>query len=46
MFFSIQWQRLHSETTIERYISKFLVTGEVKSDTIDRSCEETRRSFN
>ena len=35
MFFSIQLQRLHfflgvSERTVERYISKFLVTGDVK----------------
>ena len=42
MFFSIQLQRLHSERTAERYISKFLVTGDVKSETIGRSYEETR----
>ena len=45
VFFSIQLQRLHSETTIERYVSKFLVTGDVKSETIGRSYEETRNVF-
>ena len=34
-----------SERTIERYISKFLVTGDVKSETIGRSYEETRKIF-
>ena len=45
MFFSIQSQRLHflvSERTVERYISKFLVTGDVKSERIGRSYVETR----
>ena len=45
MFFSIQLQRLHSGTTIERYISKFLVTGDVKSETIGRSYQETKNVF-
>ena len=45
MFFSIQLQRLHSERTVERYISKFLVTGDVKAETIGRSYEETRNVF-
>ena len=31
-----------SERTVERYISKFLVTGDVKSEAIGRSYEETR----
>ena len=34
-----------SERTVERYISKFLVTGDVKSETIGRSYEETRKIF-
>ena len=34
-----------SERTVERYISKFLVTGDVKAETIGRSCEETRNVF-
>ena len=45
MFFSIQLQRLHSERTAERYISKFLVKGDVKSQTIGRSYEEMRNVF-
>ena len=50
MFFSIQLQRLHfflgvSETTVERYISKFLVTGDVKSETIGHSYEAKRKVF-
>ena len=32
-----------SERTVERYISKFLVSGDVKSETIGRSYEETRK---
>ena len=31
-----------SERTVERYISKFLVTGDVKSERIGRSYVETR----
>ena len=34
-----------SERTVERYISKFPVTGDVKSKTIGRSYEETRDVF-
>ena len=35
-----------SERTVERYISKFLVTGDhVKSEIIGRSYEETRNVF-
>ena len=34
-----------SERTVEHYISKFLVTGDVKSETIGRSYEETRNFF-
>ena len=34
-----------SERTVEHYISKFPVTGDVKSETIDRSYEETRNFF-
>ena len=50
MFFSIQFQRLHfflgvSERTVERYISKFLVTGDVKSETIGHSYEAKRKVF-
>ena len=50
MFFSIQLQRLHfflgvSERTVERYISKFLVTGDVKSETIGHSYEAKRKVF-
>ena len=50
MFFSIQLQRLHfflgvSERTVERYISKFLVTGDVKSETIGHSYEAKRNVF-
>ena len=50
MFFSIQLQRLHfflgvSERTVERYISKFLVTGDVKSETIGHSNEAKRKVF-
>ena len=50
MFLSIQFQRLHffggvSERTVERYISKFPVTGDVKSKKIGRSYEETRNVF-
>ena len=50
MFFSIQLQRLHfflgvSERTVERYISKFLVTGDVKSETIGYSYEAKRKVF-
>ena len=39
MFFRIQSQRLHF------YSSKFIVTGDVKSETIDHSYEETRNVF-
>ena len=50
MFFSIHFQRLHfflgvSERTVERYISKFLVTGDVKSETIGHSNEAKRKVF-
>ena len=50
IFFSIQLQRLHfflgvSERTVERYISKFLVTGDVKSETIGHSYEAKRNVF-
>ena len=50
MFFSIQLQRLHfflgvSERTVERCISKFLVTGDVKSETIGHSYEAKRKVF-
>ena len=50
MFFSIQLQRLHfflgvSERTVERYISKFLVTCDVKSETIGHSYEAKRNVF-
>ena len=34
-----------SERTVEHYISKFLVTGDIKSETIGRSYEETRNFF-
>ena len=34
-----------SERTVEHYISKLLVTGDVKSETIGRSHEETRNVF-
>ena len=34
-----------SERTVERYISKFVVTGDVKSGTKGRSYEETRNVF-
>ena len=34
-----------SERTVEHYISKFLVTGDVKSETMGRSYEETRNFF-
>ena len=34
-----------SERTVERYISNFLVTGDVKSEIIGRSYEETRNVF-
>ena len=34
-----------SERMVERYISKFLVTGDVKSEIIGRSYEETRKGF-
>ena len=34
-----------SERTVERYISKFLVTGDVKSEIIGRSYEATRKVF-
>ena len=34
-----------SERTVECYISKFLVTGDVKSESIGRSYEETRNFF-
>ena len=34
-----------SERTVERCICKFLVTGDVKSETIARSYEETRNVF-
>ena len=34
-----------SERTVERYISKFLVTGDVKSEIIGRSYEATRNVF-
>ena len=34
-----------SERTVEHYISKLLVTGAVKSETIGRSYEETRNLF-
>ena len=35
-----------SERTVERYISKFLVTGDVKLETIGRSYEERGTAFN
>ena len=34
-----------SERMVERYISKFLVTGHVKSEIIGRSYKETRKGF-
>ena len=34
-----------SERTVECYISKFLVTGDVKSEIIDRSYEATSNVF-
>ena len=34
-----------SERTVERYISKLLVTGDVKSEIIGHSYEETRNIF-
>ena len=34
-----------SERTVERYISKFLVTGDVKLETIGRSYEERGTAF-
>ena len=34
-----------SERTVGRYISTLLVTGDVKSETIGRSYEETRNVF-
>ena len=34
-----------SERTVERYISKLLVTSDVKLETIGRSHEETRNAF-
>ena len=34
-----------SERTVERYIFKFLVTGDVKSEIIGRSYEATRNVF-
>ena len=34
-----------SERTVERYISKFLVTGDVKSEIIGGSYEATRNVF-
>ena len=34
-----------SVRTVEQYISKLLVTGDVKSETIGRSHEETRNAF-
>ena len=34
-----------SERTVERHISKFLVTSKVKSETIGCSYEETRNVF-
>ena len=34
-----------SERTVKHYISKFLVTGDAKSETIGRSYEETRNFF-
>ena len=34
-----------SERMVERYISKFLVTGDVNSEIIGRSYEETRKGF-
>ena len=34
-----------SERTVERYISKFLVTGDVKSETIGHSNEAKRKVF-
>ena len=51
MFFSIQLVTEASfllgvsERTVEHYISKLLVTGDVKSETIGRSHEETRNAF-
>ena len=50
MFFSIQVAEASfflgvSERTVERYISKFLVTGDVKSEIIGRSYEATRNVF-
>ena len=35
-----------SERTVERYISKFLVTGDVKLETIGRSYEERGTAVN
>ena len=35
-----------SERTVQRYISTLLVTGDVRSETISRSYEETRNVFN
>ena len=34
-----------SERMVEHYISKFLVTGDVKSEIIGHSYEETRKGF-
>ena len=34
-----------SERTVKRYISKFPVTGDIKSKTIGHSYEETRNVF-
>ena len=34
-----------SERTVEYYISKFVVTGDLKSETKGRSYEETRNVF-
>ena len=34
-----------SERMVEHYISKFLVTSDVKSEIIGRSYEETRKGF-
>ena len=34
-----------SERTVECYISKFVVTGDLKSETKGRSYEETRNVF-
>ena len=47
MFFSIQVSSFLgvSERTVERYISKFLVTGDVKLEIIGRLYEATRNVF-